>query len=219
MKKLLLGTNNVSKLQGMTEDVQFFCPGVVCLSPAAIGLTDIQPAEDAVTAAENALNKARTWHEASGLAVLAEDSGLVFLDLPADHPDQPGVRVRRMNGSSWMDDDEMLDWYAAIARRHGGSLRACWSDAWCIVDEDGTAHPFTMSQEVLSANAFLLTATPCAARTPGWPLDSLSVHPEIGGLYKAEMTADDSVRLKAIRSETARRYQYKYVRWLRDTLT
>lgn len=212
--KLLLGTNNPSKLEGMKQMIHACAPKVVCVSPAEAGVTSVQPPEDEPTAIENAVQKALAWHAATGLPVLAEDSGLVFLDLPLSHPDQPGIHVRRMDGSDWMDDDRMIAWYSAIAHRHGGRLRACWQDAWCIVEADGNVHRYVVPGELLEARAYWLVDSPCAARTQGWPLDSLSVMPALGGIYKAEMTAEDQARLTALRGDIDAQEQAARDLWL-----
>ena len=84
MKTLLIGTNNPSKLEIIRS---YLVPlGVQVTSPSQLGLADI-PAEQARTSVGNAIEKAKAWHKASGLPVITEDSGLVFLDLPQDHPD------------------------------------------------------------------------------------------------------------------------------------
>ena len=102
MKTILVGPNNPSKLALIRQDLVGL--GVECVSPADLHLTDI-PAETARSASENALLKAQAWHRASGLPVITEDSGLVFVDLPTDHPDQPGVFVRRVGGKTLTDEE------------------------------------------------------------------------------------------------------------------
>ncbi len=183
MIKLLLGSNNRNKtgivrshLRGLDVEV---------LLPEDVGVR-LDPPEDEATALANAREKALAFHRATGLPCVAEDSGLVFLDLPRDHPDQPGIHVRRANGHE-MSDDEMIDWFAAIARRHGGKLRAAWLDAWALViDEE---HVYTFEADAGHAWAYWLVDTPCATRRPGWPLDCLSVS-LVSGLYKTETGSD-----------------------------
>lgn len=138
MKTLLIGTNNPSKLH-VFED---YLAGldIRCVTPASLGLQS-SPAENERSALGNAIEKAKAWHKVSGLPVITEDSGLVFLDLPKDHPDQPGVMVRRASGHT-MDDKEMLAWYQAVIHRHGGKLRAAWEDAWCVLqNRNAIPHP------------------------------------------------------------------------------
>ena len=100
-KRLLIGTANVSKLPYLME--YFEDTDIECVSPAALGLARFDAPENAKTAEDNAIEKALAWYHAARMPVLALDAGLVFLDVPDDDPDQPGVHVRRAPGYA-MDD-------------------------------------------------------------------------------------------------------------------
>ncbi len=181
--KLLLGSNNPNKAGIVRNHVQGLPVEVIQPRDIAVAM---EPAEDEATALENACAKALAFYRATGLPCVAEDSGLVFLDLPRNHPDQPGIHVRRANGRE-MTDDEMIDWFAEIARRHGGKLRAAWLDAWALVlDED---HIYTFEADEAYAWAYYLVDQPCKTRCPGWPLDSIAVS-MVSGLYKTETNGD-----------------------------
>lgn len=169
MMKLLIGTNNPSKLQRLKEllsDVQ-----VICVSPAELGLTCDAP-ESATSAAGNALEKALSWHKVCGMPVYAEDSGLVFLDLPRDHVQQPGVHVRRVNGIT-MDDDTMREYYRMIAHQHGGKLHSAWQSAHCLLFSETEYVIYEDNEDTLWRHSFLLTDQDNGKRMPGWPLESL----------------------------------------------
>jgi len=73
MTRLLLATNNPGKLR----ELQFILADlpIELLTPADIGL-DLDVKEDGATYAENAAKKALAFARASGLAALADDSGL-----------------------------------------------------------------------------------------------------------------------------------------------
>lgn len=181
--KLLLGSNNRNKANIVRNHV-IGLP-VQLLLPEDVGIS-VDPPENESTALDNAREKALAFYRASRLPCVAEDSGLVFLDLPRDHPDQPGIHVRRASGRE-MTDAEMTDWFAAIAHRHGGRLRAAWLDAWALVVDDDHVYTFEASPQY--AWSYWLVDTPCATYRPGWPLDSISISP-VSGLYKTE-TRDD----------------------------
>lgn len=166
MREILIGTSNPSKLKRLTGF--FDGTGVVCRSPLELGLA-CACAENAVSAEGNAVEKALAWHQASGLPVFAEDSGLVLLDLPPDHPDQPGVHVRRIHGQT-LNDDAMLAYYQQLVRRHGGQLRAAWQDASCLLED--AAHWDTYVEP--HASAFVMKPELNGIVHPGWPLDSIS---------------------------------------------
>ena len=211
MMPLLIGTNNPSKLALIRQMVQE--TGIPCVSPGEAGLAEVE-AEHARTAEGNAIEKARTWHAASGLPVLTEDSGLVFLSLPEEHPDQPGVLVRRVHGHT-MDDEEMLRWYQAIIQRHGGTLQAAWQDAWCLLKNHDTYITRADSREILTHRAITMVSTPCARRNPGWPLDSLTYYADLGK-YRAELTP---VEMMAVRYETDKAAESDHramLRWLHE---
>ena len=74
MFTLMIATGNPGKiveLQDLLKDLS-----VKLLTPADVGLKDFDVIEDGSTYAENAEKKARAYCQASGLPVLADDSGL-----------------------------------------------------------------------------------------------------------------------------------------------
>ena len=214
MKRLLIGTNNPSKLRRIKDLLAGLA--IECVSPAELGLK-IEAPENARDAAGNALEKAKAWHQATGLPVMTEDSGLMLLDLPVDHPDQPGVHVRRVAGHE-MSDDEMIKWYSDIAHRHGGSLRAAWQDAWCILADQERYSQFVDDPEKSAGWIFLLVDKPCEARHSGWPLDSLSVGLH-NGKYKAEMTIADMDASFTNERVNGNEQREKLKQWMRSSIT
>ena len=69
---LVIATHNAGKLKEIGALLEPY--GVKCLSAGSLGLPE--PAETGTTFVENALIKARAAAEASGMAALADDSGL-----------------------------------------------------------------------------------------------------------------------------------------------
>ncbi len=211
-KSILIGTANPSKYPYLCGF--FDGTGIRCISPASLGLAKFEAAENGRTARENAIEKAASWYRAAKMPVFALDAGLVFLDLPADHPDQPGVHVRRAAGHT-MDDAEMLAWFAAVAHRHGRRLRAAWQDSYCLMREPSNYHTFTFDREMLEPNAFLIVDTPCALNLPGWPVNSISVDIATGK-YWGDMTAEERARSeKAGMDKTLIRR--RLAEWIRTT--
>jgi XTP/dITP diphosphohydrolase len=89
---ILLGSSNQGKLREYREilaglDLELVIPGDLDPVPP-------EPAEDALTFAENASAKARAYAAASGLQTVADDSGLEVNALRG----APGVRSRRFFG-------------------------------------------------------------------------------------------------------------------------
>ena len=171
--KIILGTMNPSK----TEELRGYfsgMPEVEPVSPAQMGLRNIEIEESAGSVRGNALLKARIWCRTGHLPAIAEDSGLIFPDLPEDHPDQPGMFVRRFHGQN-LSDDEMLKNYIELAERHGGQLRACWQNCWWLLQDENHGICYENHSVV-----FLLLSHPSPLRHTGWPLDSISYLPGAG---------------------------------------
>lgn len=211
-KQIFIGTANPSKLPYLCGF--FDGTDIECVSPAALGIKAFDAPEDGRTAEENAIEKAAAWHRIAKMPVFALDAGLLFLDLPDDDPDQPGVHVRRAAGHN-MNDEEMLMWFAGIAHRHGGRLRAAWQDSYCIMRTPGAFRTFTFTRQMLEPNAFIITDTPCAGRLEGWPLNSISVDIPTGK-YWLEMTDSDRARSKAANAEK-NEFVHELRQWARRT--
>ena len=89
--RFVLASNNPGKLREMREILSEL--GVEVLSQREAGIS-VEPEETGTTFAENALIKARAAMEASGLAAIADDSGIVVEALGG----APGVYSARYGG-------------------------------------------------------------------------------------------------------------------------
>lgn len=97
MKQLLVATRNRGKIKEIKAILNGLVEEVLC----AADLPDLaETVEDGVTFAENALKKAREACQATGLAVLADDSGLVVDGLDG----RPGVFSARFAGPDANDE-------------------------------------------------------------------------------------------------------------------
>lgn len=96
------------------------------------------PPETADTFAGNALIKARAAHSATGMAVIADDSGLVVDGLDG----APGVRSARFAGENASDEDNLRLLISNIEslERPERSARYVCALAW--IDEDGIEQVF-----------------------------------------------------------------------------
>ena len=127
---------------------------------------------------ENAEIKARAYYEAFSMPVFSCDSGLYFDGLEEEL--QPGTHVRRVNGKE-LTDEEMREYYASLAREHGGQLVARYRNAiFFIVDDEKC---FSSMDEKLNSEPFLIVPKAHERREKGFPLDSLSVDIESGEYY------------------------------------
>ncbi len=89
--KVLIGTGNVGKLKEVLA-ILGQIPGIEWVTPAEIAVPDVS--ETGTTLLENAFLKAQTIAASTGLATLAEDSGLEVEALGGG----PGVRSARYAG-------------------------------------------------------------------------------------------------------------------------
>ena len=191
--KILYGTTNKGKLQAMKKAVE-------TLDIELIGLGDIDSElpyinENGKTPLENAEMKAKAYYEAFHMPVFSCDSGLYFDELQED--EQPGLHVRRINGKE-LTDDEMIEYYAALAERHGGKITGRYRNAiYFILDEE---HHYSSMDMSIATEPFVLGTKPHAKRVVGFPLDSLSIDIATGKYYydlevkDVSTSVDDGVR-------------------------
>ena len=191
--KILYGTTNKGKLQAMKKAVE-------TLDIELIGLGDIDSElpyinENGKTPLENAEMKAKAYYEAFHMPVFSCDSGLYFDELQED--EQPGLHVRRINGKE-LTDDEMIEYYAALAERHGEKITGRYRNAiYFILDEE---HHYSGMDMSIATEPFILVTKPHEKRVEGFPLDSLSVDIETGKYYydlevkDVSTSVDDGVR-------------------------
>lgn len=136
---LVIATHNAGKLKEISALLDPY--GVRCISAGSLGLPE--PAETGVTFAQNALIKARAAAEASGLAALADDSGLSVAALDG----RPGVYTADWAERQWFEGAPGRDWYMAMGKVEGklaelgpGTPRDCWfTCVLAIAWPDGSA--------------------------------------------------------------------------------
>jgi XTP/dITP diphosphohydrolase len=100
MTKLLLATTNKGKI----SEYRYMFQGLAIdlVSPAEEGI-NLEVDEKHATLAENAIEKAKSFHEISGLITLADDSGLEVDALNGE----PGVRSARYAGENASDAERV----------------------------------------------------------------------------------------------------------------
>lgn len=181
--QILIGTTNPAKAERYRQMLSDYDVTFLTLKQLSI---DSEPEETGRTPAENAVIKARHYGQFWD-AVICADSGLYFPEaLPMAHPLQPGLRARTPHGADHrLDDEEMIAHYAALARRLGAPVLACWSEGQATCNR-GEVRTFQDSIEVMRASGFYLTDRPTPLRRKGYPLDSLSLRPQTMTYYLEE---------------------------------
>ena len=192
--KILYGTTNNGKLQAMKNALKDFDIELIGLNDLEGELPKIK--EDGATPLENAETKARAYFEVFHIPVFSCDSGLYFEELTEE--EQPGLHVRRINGKE-LTDEEMIEYYSALAEKHGGKITGRYRNAiYFILDEKRHYSSMDMS---IATEPFVLVAEPHGKRVKGFPLDSLSVDIATGKYYydldakDVSTSVDDGVRV------------------------
>lgn len=168
--KVLIGTTNPSKAEQFAQMLSGF--GVECMTLRDLGITD-EPPETGRTPEENAMLKAAFYGQYAENVICA-DSGLYFDCLPLDDKRQPGLHIRTPDAGKRLDDEEMIAYYAQLVHNLGGRTMAYYLNGYAVKSGE-VIRGFQWTREEARTGAFYMMDTACAARNPGWPLDSLSV--------------------------------------------
>ena len=143
---------------------------------------DIEVEENGKDESENAYLKAKAYHEATGLPVISNDSGLIIEKFKPE--DQPGVFVRRYGGRE-LTDQETIDIFAKKLDEVGGESDSYFKVALCVCDNNGKYHhgEFKSYRYMISK--------PSKVIQKGLPLRSLDYNKEFG-MYMSEMTIEQA---------------------------
>jgi len=131
LKKVVIASNNAHKIAEIKTALDF--EGWEYYTLKEVGITS-EPNEDADTFEGNARIKARAAHQATGLAALADDSGLVVDILGG----RPGVYSARYAGEGCSDGEnnaKLLEELEAIVHEERTARFVC---TLVFVDEDGS---------------------------------------------------------------------------------
>lgn len=175
MIKLLYGTSNKAKISSMKHMLKNIN---VSLLNDEITLPELEIDENGATPVENAKIKALAFYRELKMPVFSADTGLYFKDVEEKY--QAGVTVRRAN-NKYMNDEEMIAYYANLAKIHGGEITAYYQNAMCLVMNENEIYCY--DGEDIYSEEFIITSRPHKNRTQGFPLDSLSIHIESGRFY------------------------------------
>jgi XTP/dITP diphosphohydrolase len=119
--RLLVGTTNCGKVLEIEEALEGLS---VDLVPLATLSSFPQVVEDGATFAENALKKARALADFSGLATLADDSGLE-VDALAGAPGIQSARYSGEHGSDAMNNEKLLGALAGVPEENRCARFVC----------------------------------------------------------------------------------------------
>ena len=175
--KLIYGTANKAKIDFMKRRVEPL--GIEILSLTDVDAPSLYITENGNNPLENAKIKALAYYEALKMPVFSCDSGLYIDGL--DDSRQPGINIRGQD--DYMDDDEAVRYYSALAAELGGSMTARYKNAIVLVLDEKTIYEY-MGEDIAS-EPFLMVAKSHknGVVAKGFPLDCLSVQIESGKYY------------------------------------
>ncbi len=131
MKKVVIATNNAHKVEEIRAALDF--EGWEFLTLSQCDPYD-EPAEDADTFEGNALIKALAAHDHTGLAALADDSGLV-VDALDGAPGVYSARYAGVHGDDAANNEKLLRELEGVSDDRRTARFVC---SLAFVDEDGT---------------------------------------------------------------------------------
>ena len=156
--KLLIGTKNRGKIIEISEALSGL--NVECIDPQSIGIED-NPEETGTTFEENALQKARFYHERSGLPTLADDSGIIVEALQKEL----GIHTRRWGAGANASDKEWIEYFLKRMEKEKNK-HARFVCVLAYIDAAGKEHLFEGTCDGV------ITETLEAGYLPGLPISA-----------------------------------------------
>jgi len=186
---LLLGSRNHARIEITRRAITGLPVRLITLDE--VGVEGDAP-EEGLTSAENAAYKAQFYYAAALMPTLAMDGALHIERFPAEK--QPGVYVRRVNGTNThVPDDELLGYYASELAAVGGQSPARWTASYALAVSKQEVIVHTINFDVL------MMAQPVGQPRPGHALDTLMRRP--GDLKPfSEMSVDEKPYFQDIRN-------------------
>lgn len=176
--KVLFATTNPAKVKRYAKELEE--KGIEILTIKDLGI-NLHVEETGKNAIENAYIKAKAYYDETKITTIGMDNNLFIEELSEEK--QPGTHVRRINGKE-LTDDEMIEYYTNLVKENGGKLTAKWVYGMVIYDgKESKEYTWNKSH-------FYFIDKPCEKRNPGYPLDSISIMPEVNK-YFIELTEED----------------------------
>lgn len=174
--KILLATTNEAKIKYYGSRLKEKGINLITLKDLDI---DVDVDETGNYPVENAVIKARAYHDISGIPTIAIDDGLFFENIKEE--EQPGTHVRRVDGKR-LNDSEMIEHYINLVNKYGidGKLNGYFLKGVAVVDKEHTyTFEFRSNRYFTNKQSELLDK--------GYPLDSIQIVPPFNK-FKCELT-------------------------------
>lgn len=183
MNKVLFATTNPAKVGKYKKTLEEKGIELITIKDLDVKLDIDENGKDAI---ENAYIKAKAYYDMTKIPTIGMDNNLFIEELPEEK--QPGTHVRRVNGKE-LSDEEMIEYYTNLVQEYGGKLTAKWVYGMVICNEN------RVEKYSWNKDHFYFVDKPCEKRNPGYPLDSISIMPEINK-YFVELTEEDKKQYK-----------------------
>ena len=181
--KVLFATTNPAKVKKYREELKKREIELLTINDLEINLNVEETGKNAL---ENAYIKAKAYYDETHITTIGMDNNLFIEELSEE--EQPGTHVRRINGKT-LTDDEMIEYYTNLVRTHGGKLTAKW--VYGMVIYNGKEK----KEYTWYKDHFYFIDKPCQKRNPGYPLDSISIIPELNK-YFLDLTEEEKKQKK-----------------------
>lgn len=97
--------------------------------------------------------------------------------------DQPGIHVRRIDGTERSTDGELLNHYQKLVQALGESVNGHWEFGVCVADPDEKVWETTVK------SPRIFSCKKSKQIVPGYPLEFIQMEPYTG-MYISEMSKD-----------------------------
>ena len=169
--QILVATRNKGKYREITEFLRTIS-GIEPVDPNDID-QDFDIVEDGKTFEENAVKKAKSWAEKSGMAALADDAGLEIDALGGE----PGVLSRRWPGYEASDEELINMTLEKLQGKPEAQRTARLRTVMALVLPGGR------TETAGAAIEGIIAEKPSQKREAGYPFRSLFWIPELGKFY------------------------------------
>ena len=161
--KVLFATTNPAKVKKYKKALEE--KGIELLTLKDLHI-NIKVEETGKNAIENAYIKAKSYYEVAHIPTIGMDNCLFVEELT---------------------DEEMIEYYTNLVKKHGKKLTAKWVYGM-VIYKGKEVKEYTWSK-----SDFYFVDKPCEKRNPGYPLDSISIVPEFNK-YLVELTEEEKTK-------------------------
>ncbi len=175
--KILFATKNPAKIDFYATELAQRGYDVLTLNDILEKIEIIENGKDCI---ENAIIKAKTCYDKTGITTIGIDDNLFIEGLSEEQ--QPRNQVRRVEGK-YLSDDEMIEHYTKVVNALGGKANAYWLHGIAIC-KNGKINTFEKRSDMM------ITNTISKVRHEGYPLDSICIHLKTGK-YQSELTKEE----------------------------